>query len=264
MLRFDDFRLDPAALRVFRNEVPLDAPPQAVEVLAYLIGHGVRIVSRQELLDRFWPRAGTGGDAALNTCIRRIRALLEDDADTPRYIQTRPRAGYRFVGTLAEDAAAPVVVPPPSRPRLRARSALGLGLLAACVLVAGVWALGIVFPPRHRIVIEQAQGLCEYVLFPNFNQGLRESLIAQVSHTLPAGYSVAADDKQADLRARVSVRQTPQRTVVVLTLVDIRAQRIVWSREYVSATDTEDYVPLQRSLAEQMAAGLVRALDERA
>lgn len=260
MLRFDDFRLDPATLRVFRHDVPLDAPPQAVEVLAYLVERGGRIVPRQELLDRFWPRAGTGGDAALNTCIRRIRTLLEDDADTPRYIQTRPRAGYRFVGTLAEGATGPVSPPPSHR---RTRSALGLSLLGTCVLAAGLWAHATLFPPHHRIAIEPAQGLCEYVLFPKFNQGLRESLIAQVSGNLPVGYSVAADDKHADLRARVSVRQTPQRTVVVLTLVDTRAQRILWSREYAAATETDDYVPLQRSLAEQMAAGLVRALDER-
>lgn len=261
MLRFDDFRLDPAALQVFRNDVPLDAPPQVVDVLAYLIEHGERIVSRQELLDRFWPRAGSGGDAALNTCIRRIRTLLEDDAEAPRYIHTRPRAGYRFIGALRGEAAAPVLPPASLR---RAWFPVGAGLIATVALGAAMWAHAALFPPPQRIAIEPVQGLCEYVLFPRFNAGLRESLVAQVSHRLPAGYSVAADGGRADLHARVSVRQTPQQTVVVLTLVDEDGGRMLWSGEFAAPTDTEDYVPLQRSLAERMAAGLARALDERA
>jgi len=261
MLRFDDVRLDPAGLHVFRNDIPLDAPPQVVEVLAYLIAHRERIVPRQELLDRFWPRAGTGGDAALNTCIRRIRTLLDDDAERPRYIQTRPRAGYRFIGTLADDGQAPVFAPrAPYRTRLRL--AIGGGLLVALLLGAAGWTHATLHPPQRRIAIEPVQGMCEYVLFPHFNAGLRESLVAQVSHSLPAGYRVATDGKRADLHARVSVRQTPQQTVVVLTLVDDGGGRLLWSREFAAATDTQDYVPLQRTLARQMADGLVLALGD--
>lgn len=266
MLNFDDFRLDPAALQVFRNGIALDAPPQVVEVLACLIERRDRIVHRQELLERFWPRAGTGGDAALNTCIRRIRTLLDDDADAPRYIQTRPRAGYRFVGTLAgEDSVAQSLPSPPlpiaGRP---ARLPMAGGLLAVALGIGGaLWAHAALSPPEHRIAIEPVQGLCEYVLFPKFNAGLRESLTAQVSHRLPAGYRVAADSREADLHARVSVRQTPKQTVVVLTLVDKHDGHLLWSGEFSGDTDMDDYVPLQRSLAERMAAGLSDALDKR-
>ncbi len=256
MLRFDDFRLDPGTLHVFRNGAQLDAPPQVVEVLAYLIGHGERIVSRQELLDRFWPRAGTGGDAAINTCIRRIRTLLDDDAEAPRYIQTRPRAGYRFIGTLAGDAAASSSLSPQRR---WVRFAFGGGLFTILILGAAAWASG-ALSSRQRIAIEPVQGLCEYVLFPNFSAGLRESLVAQVSHSLPAGYRMVTDGEGADLSARISIRQTPQQTVVVLTLVDRVDGHLVWSDEFSEATDMDDYVPLQRSLAERMATSLMRVL----
>jgi DNA-binding winged helix-turn-helix (wHTH) protein len=262
MLCFDDVRLDTTTLQAFRNDVPLDAPPQVVEVLAYLIEHRDRIVPRQELLERFWPRAGTGGDAALNTCIRRIRTLLEDDAEAPRYIQTRPRAGYRFIATLAGEVDAPGPPPPPAR--APNRWPLAGGLLAVALGVGGaLWAHAALSPPRHRIAIEPVQGLCEYVLFPKFNAGLRESLTARLSHHLPAGYSVAADGREADLHARVSVRQTHRRTVVVLTLVDKRDGRLLWSDEFTGDTDMDDYVPLQRSLAERMAAGLTGALENK-
>lgn len=262
-LRFDDFRLDPAALQAFRNDIPLESPPQVVEVLAYLIGHRDRIVPRRELLERFWPRAGTGADAALNTCIRRIRNLLEDDAETPRYIQTRPRAGYRFIGTLASGAAMEMLPSPPPAVSARIQWPLAGGLLATMLGIGGAFWAYALSPTQHRIAVEPVQDLCEYVLFPKFNAGLRESLVARISHRLPAGYTVSADSGEADLHARVSVRQTPQQTVVVLTLVDKQDGHLVWSGEFTGDTDMDNYVPLQRSLAERMATELTGALDER-
>jgi DNA-binding winged helix-turn-helix (wHTH) protein len=103
MIRFSDFDLDPAALRICCDGTARDASPQTVEALVFLIENRERTVGRSELLDRFWPRSGTGGGGALNTCIRRIRSLLGDDADTRRFIQTRPRSGYRFIGTIDAD-----------------------------------------------------------------------------------------------------------------------------------------------------------------
>lgn len=264
MLRFDDFRLDPAALQAFRNDIPLEAPPQVVEVLAYLVDHRDRIVPRRELLERFWPRAGTGADAALNTCIRRIRSLLADDAETPRYIQTRPRAGYRFIGTLATSTAAEMPPSPAPATPARAPWRLAGGLLATLLGIGGAfWVYATLSPTQHRIAVEPVQGLCEYVLFPKFNAGLRESLVARISRRLPPGYTVSADSGKADLHARVSVRQTPQQTVVVLTLVDKRDGHLVWSGEFTGDTDMDNYVPLQRSLAERMAMELTGVLNKR-
>lgn len=256
MFRFADFRLDPAALKIFQGDEALDAPPQAVEVLAYLIEHGERTVGRQELLDRFWPRAGTGGDAALNTCIRRIRTLLADNADTPRYIQTRPRSGYRFIGVLIPVEAAP------ARPAHKNRRLAIMGGLLAPLAIGGlVWARGAMFPSRHRILIEPVRGLCEYVLFPRFNAGLRESFVAELSRSLPPNYSVAVHGDRADLRARISVRQTPALTTVVVTLAEVGSGRVLWSGQFAAPTDMEDYVPLQGTLARNMALDLTSAIN---
>lgn len=256
MFRFADFRVDPSALRLFQGDEPLDAPPQAVEVLAYLIEHRERTVERQELLERFWPRAGTGGDASLNTCIRRIRTLLADNADTPLYIQTRPRSGYRFIGApISVDTA------PARSARQNRRLAIMGGLLAPLVIGGGVWAKGALFPARHRILIEPVRGLCEYVLFPRFNAGLRESFVAELNQRLPANYAVAFHGEKVDHRARISVRQTPARTTVVVTLAEIGSDRVVWSGQFAAPTDMQDYVSLQETLAKSMATGLARAVS---
>ncbi len=76
MIRFADFDLDPAALRICRDGWCSTHSPQTVEVLAFLIENRERTVAGPNCSIGFWPRAGTGGDAALNTCIRRIRSLL--------------------------------------------------------------------------------------------------------------------------------------------------------------------------------------------
>lgn len=256
MFRFADFRVDPAALKIFQGDETLDAPPQAVEVLAYLIEHGERTVGRQELLDRFWPRGGTGGDAALNTCIRRIRTLLADNADTPRYIQTRPRSGYRFIGVLISLEAVP------ARPRHKNRRRAIIGGLLAPLAVGGlVWARGALLPSPHRILIEPVRGLCEYVLFPRFNAGLRESFVAELSRSLPPNYSVADYGGKADLRTRISVRQTSALTTVVVTLAEVGSGRVLWSGQFAAPTNMQDYVPLQGTLARNMATDLARAIS---
>jgi len=258
MIRFSDFDLDPAALRICRDGTALDASPQTVEVLIFLIENRERTVGRSELLDRFWPRSGTGGDAALNTCIRRVRSMLGDDADTPRFIQTRPRAGYRFIGTI--DADDPETGPTKLAPGIR--RPITVGALSVLAIGGAVWAQGAIFPTQHRIAIEPVKELCEYVLFPHFNAGLRESFIAEASHRLPANYSVAANGQQADLHARVSVRQTHQRTTVVVTLAEEGSDRVLWSGQFAAPTDMQDYVPLQSQLARSMATDLARAVSE--
>ncbi len=111
------------------------------------------------------------------------------------------------------------------------------------------------------IAIEPVKGLCEYVLFPHFNAGLRESFIAETSRRLPANYSVAANGQKADLHARVSVRQTQQRTTVVVTLAEDGSDRVLWSGQFAAPTDMQDYVPLQGRLARSMATDLARAVS---
>ena len=58
------------------------------------------IVTREHLIARLWPKRIVEFDAGLNAAVRRLRAALGDEAETPRYIETVPRKGYRFIGTL--------------------------------------------------------------------------------------------------------------------------------------------------------------------
>src|SRR6267142_1054480 len=71
--------------------------PKSLAVLRYLKEHAERVIGKAELLAACWPDVRVGA-YALKVCIREIRAALGDDASAPRFIETVPREGYRFIG----------------------------------------------------------------------------------------------------------------------------------------------------------------------
>ena len=72
-----------------------------VEILAHLVDRNGAIVTKDELLDRFWPDVHVT-ENTLTRAIADIRKTIGDSADTPKYIQTLARRGYRFVGEVVE------------------------------------------------------------------------------------------------------------------------------------------------------------------
>ncbi len=142
--QFGEFELDtPAAtLRRGAQEIPL--PPKAFQVLAYLIEHRRQVVSKQELVEALWKDTFVTDDALVQA-ITAVRKALGDDAESPRFIRTKPRVGYQFIAPLeAGDAerleAAPVSVWEAPLARKRARTLMiliqfgYLGIYAALLL----------------------------------------------------------------------------------------------------------------------------------
>ncbi|HEU4522395.1 MAG TPA: winged helix-turn-helix domain-containing protein, partial [Thermoanaerobaculia bacterium] len=114
VFRFDDFVIDRAGFRLLKGTEPQRIEPKAFEVLVYLVEHRDRVVMKQELLDAVW--AGTAvTDNALTRTIAHIRKTLGDDQRAPRFIETVPTRGYRFIGVPAQPPATPQPVPPPKR-----------------------------------------------------------------------------------------------------------------------------------------------------
>lgn len=103
-----------------RNGIPIRLQPQPARVLALLVGRAGEVVSRDELRQQIWG-ADTFVDfeRGLNFCIAQIRSALGDSADSPRYVETLPKRGYRFI---APTSALP---PPPSGLRPTSRATVG-------------------------------------------------------------------------------------------------------------------------------------------
>lgn len=96
---FDDLEVDCAALRVQKGGLPRKITPRAFDVLVYLLEHRGRIVEKQELFDELWKERYVT-DNALSRVIKEVRQVIGDDADAPRYIETIPKRGYRFIAAV--------------------------------------------------------------------------------------------------------------------------------------------------------------------
>src|SRR5262245_14084087 len=109
---FDGFRLDPDHACLWRGAEALALTPKAFAVLHYLVTHPDRLVSKDELLDAVWPEVAVT-EAVLRVTIAMLRKMLGDAAQTPRYIATMPRRGYRFLALVTQDTG---VAPGPAAP----------------------------------------------------------------------------------------------------------------------------------------------------
>ncbi len=98
-VRFGDFELHPDEAALLHRGRRLKLQPQPFRVLAYLIINSPAVVTKEELGEHVW-EAGVHVDLdqSLGYCIRQIRQVLGDSATLPRYIETLPRQGYRFIG----------------------------------------------------------------------------------------------------------------------------------------------------------------------
>jgi eukaryotic-like serine/threonine-protein kinase len=192
ILRFGVFEVDLRNGELRKSGALVKLQQQPFKVLALLVGRPGDVVTREELRSQIWAvDTFVDFDQGLNFCIKQIRAALGDQADTPRYVETLPRRGYRFIAPLERRELTPppdvpaggngVEAPPvglrplpfPSaaevhrgpRPAAetgrRRRVALGTGafLLSALVLagafLAGRWAGQLPTPEFHRLTFRR-------------------------------------------------------------------------------------------------------------
>jgi DNA-binding winged helix-turn-helix (wHTH) protein len=116
--RFDRFLLNPADRRLTRDGVTVELNARYLDALALLVREQGRLVSKNRFLDEVW-RGVPVTDEALTQCIRTIRRQLGDDAANPRFIETVPKHGYRFIAPVESpgpDATPPVTAAPASAP----------------------------------------------------------------------------------------------------------------------------------------------------
>src|ERR1044071_1141899 len=108
---FDDVAVDRENFARSKGTESGDLPPRAFDLLVYLIENRGRVVEKQELFDRVWREAFVT-DNALTRAVKDIRRAIGDDAGSPRYIETLPKRGYRFVAevTSSQPAARPAEV----------------------------------------------------------------------------------------------------------------------------------------------------------
>src|SRR6185369_6404629 len=144
---FGPFELDLHSGELFKHGSRIKLQGQPIQILRILLEQPGKLVTREEISQRLWPSdTFVDFEHSLNTAVKKLRTALGDEAETPRYIETLPRRGYRFIAEIKEPAAvehepaSPVSAPSsspsltPSLPR-RDRVAVLLGSIALLALV---------------------------------------------------------------------------------------------------------------------------------
>ena len=114
-LSFGPFQIDPESEQLRQEGRAIRLRPKSFAVLRYLAEHPRRLITKDELLEAVWPGIVVS-ESVLTVCLSELRKVLGDQAHSPRYIETVPRRGYRFVGTIGPPAPSASAAPPAEHP----------------------------------------------------------------------------------------------------------------------------------------------------
>jgi eukaryotic-like serine/threonine-protein kinase len=166
--QFDQFEVDDREFRLSDAGTPVQLEPKALRLLVYLIENRNRLVRKQELLDKVWPDAMVT-ENALTRAIGLLRKALNEDSRVPRYIETVPTAGYRFIANVsvsetnpeASPAArpgtesTPIAAQPMAESHRRLGSSSRLILAAILLVVVAAAATFLYLRPRKKVLTEK-------------------------------------------------------------------------------------------------------------
>ncbi len=222
--RFDDYALDLGRRELRRGNAPCAVEPQVFDILEYLIRHRTRLVTRDELWKAVWSGRAVS-DAAIDTRVSAARAAIGDSGSRQRLIRTVRKKGFRFIGSLREEASTTTTSRTAEETRNRA-------ILADYLSIAVI--------PFANLSGDPSQDL--------LGDGLTEDLItalAKVSWLYVAtrascfackGQSLGAGQVARKLGVRYlvdgSIRRLSGRIRVTVQLVDGFAEHQIWAERY--------------------------------
>jgi TolB-like protein/Flp pilus assembly protein TadD len=240
MVKFGSFEVDFESREVRKHGLRMRVEEKPLRILEMLLDRAGRLVSRRTLRESLWPDTHVGFEHSLNTAINKLRELLGDSAQSPRFVETIPRRGYRFI--------APVEATPlPEAPS-------GKRILAIL--------------PFENLTPDEDQ---DY-----FTDGLTEELISQLGQLSPARLGVIARtsvfaykhakrplaeiarELRADCVLEGSVRRAGRRVRITVQLIDAADETHVWAASY--DRELRDVLQMQNDVAIEVGAALAGEL----
>ena len=279
VIRFATFELNLRAGELRKAGMKLKLGGVAFRVLAILLEQPGELVTRDELQKQLWPDTFVDIDHSLNAAVNKIREVLGDSAESPRYVETVPRRGYRFIGSVTFNGIAlpvpescmlnPLGAVPEWSPR---RSAVrAVSILAAVVLLA----IGATWVYRHNVHVPKIQSL---VVLPlenlsrdpeqeYFAEGITDELTAEIvklsalhviSRTSAVHYRQTtktlpqiAEELHVDAVIEGTVQRSGDRVRVIVQLIEARTDRHLWAESY--ERDVRDILGLESEVASAIA-----------
>src|SRR4029453_16758738 len=144
VVHFADFALDLRSGELIRDGNRILLPEQPFRILTLLLRQPGSVVTREGLRREIWrDEAFVDFEHGLNAAVKRLRTMLGDSATAPRFIETLPRRGYRFIGDLADAPEAPPEIPdpiepPPNPPPRWTRTRAAWAMVAVALVFLGV------------------------------------------------------------------------------------------------------------------------------
>jgi DNA-binding winged helix-turn-helix (wHTH) protein/tetratricopeptide (TPR) repeat protein len=129
-LQFDGWTVNRVSGEISRDGHTSRLPQQPLRILIELTDRAGEVVTREQLVKALWPQGVVDFDNGLNVAVRKLRVALDDVGGTPRYVETLPRVGYRFIGKLGAAAPPATIESTPARRMRGLWLLLGLGLVA--------------------------------------------------------------------------------------------------------------------------------------
>src|SRR6516164_9917653 len=105
-VHFGPYELDAHAGELYKHGLKVKLQGHPIRILAMLLERSGELITREEIQQKLWPSESetfVDFEHGLNTAVRKLRQVLGDEAETPQYIETLPRRGYRFLGEVGTD-----------------------------------------------------------------------------------------------------------------------------------------------------------------
>jgi TolB-like protein/DNA-binding winged helix-turn-helix (wHTH) protein/Tfp pilus assembly protein PilF len=279
-LRFGAFELELQSGELRRSGVRVHLQQQPAKVLALLAARSGELVTREEIQREVWGDTFVDFEQGLNYCVKQIRTALGDAAETPRYLETLPRRGYRFLAPVTQSDSSQSDSPS-DRPRPRAESPTKPGrtprIFAVALFVVVVLGLALArrpagSPSRVMLAVLPFENLSGDPAQEFLSDGLTEEMTTQLARLRPERLGVIARTsanvykktaKAVDAIGRElgveyllegSVRRESDRIRVTAQLVRTADQTHLWAESY--DRPVADTLALQDDVAHRVVAAL--------
>ena len=243
IVSFGPYRVDLGSGELYKGGVRIVLQGQAFRLLEGLLERPGEVLRREELRARLWPSdTHVDFEHSINAAVRRLRRALGDSAGVPRYVETLPRRGYRFVGAVP---------------------ALDEGR-------------GTAISPRTRLAVLPFSSITSQVEADGFTDGLTEETIAQITHCCAPSIGVVSrlavgqlqyardaigtvrDALQVDYVVEGRVRRAQNRVRITSQLIDAADATHMWADGY--DRDCADSLSVQKDVAQLIAQAVASRL----
>jgi TolB-like protein/DNA-binding winged helix-turn-helix (wHTH) protein/Flp pilus assembly protein TadD len=291
-LRFGVFELDLRAAELRKDGVRLRLRGQPYELLTMLLEHAGDVVTREDLQKRLWPAdTFVDFDHGLNKAINKLREALGDSAESPRFVETVGRRGYRFIAEVKSvepnsvrspqlalppqsaelPMALPEIVPPPAAPKSFFPRLVWItfAILLLALVSLAVWKLS----SRNQSPVIRSLAVLPFESLSNdtsqdyFADGMTDELISDlgqisalrvISRTSVMSYKKArkplpqiAHELNVDAVVEGTVLRSGERVRITAQLIEASADKHLWSQSYEG--ELRDTLALQNKVANAIA-----------